>query len=202
LCYNSGGSPPLLTAQVWVQSQSGLCGIFCECTETGSSATALVSAASFCFMNFHISSYIIRDWYNRPQYQGTQSCLMHTTSYSDHLSNTAVGSSDYAMLGSTVLQKSCGSKIVLCNFSNNCPKRCNVIQFIYICKLLYMFRVVPPPIIRSTHKCIYSIWYLSNWYCYLPLSWTPLHSNSSTIATGSSNGLTSTRCCRYSCVCS
>ena len=27
-------------------------------------------------------------------------------------------------------------------------------------KLLYMFRVVSPPIIRSTHKCIYSIWYL------------------------------------------
>ena len=27
-------------------------------------------------------------------------------------------------------------------------------------KLLYMFRVVSPPIIRSTHNCIYSIWYL------------------------------------------
>ena len=27
-------------------------------------------------------------------------------------------------------------------------------------KLLYMFRVVFPPIIRSTHNCIYSIWYL------------------------------------------
>jgi hypothetical protein len=27
-------------------------------------------------------------------------------------------------------------------------------------KLLYMFRVVSPPTIRSTHKCIYSIWYL------------------------------------------
>ena len=38
-------------------------------------------------------------------------------------------------------------------------------------KLLYMFRVVSPPIIRSTHKCIYSIWYLSNRYCYLPLLW-------------------------------
>ena len=34
-----------------------------------------------------------------------------------------------------------------------------------------MFRVLPPPIIRSTHNCIYSIWYLSNRYCYLPLSW-------------------------------
>ena len=38
-------------------------------------------------------------------------------------------------------------------------------------KLLYVFRVVSSPIIRSTHNCIYSIWYLSNRYCYLPLSW-------------------------------
>jgi len=36
-------------------------------------------------------------------------------------------------------------------------------------KLLYMFRVVPTPIIRSTYNCIYSIWYLSHRYCYLPL---------------------------------
>ena len=34
-------------------------------------------------------------------------------------------------------------------------------------KVLYMFRVVSLPIIRSTHNCIYSIWYLSNRYCYL-----------------------------------
>ena len=34
-----------------------------------------------------------------------------------------------------------------------------------------MFRVVLPPIIRSANDCIYSIWYLSNRYCYLPLSW-------------------------------
>ena len=39
----------------------------------------------------------------------------------------------------------------------------------FICKLLYMFRVVPPPIIRSANNCIYSIWYLSYRYCYLPL---------------------------------
>jgi hypothetical protein len=37
--------------------------------------------------------------------------------------------------------------------------------------LLYMLRVVPPPVIRSTYNCIYSIWYLSHRYCYLPLSW-------------------------------
>jgi len=35
----------------------------------------------------------------------------------------------------------------------------------FIWKLLYMFRVVPP------NNCIYSIWYLSPRYCYLPLSW-------------------------------
>jgi len=69
-----------------------------------------------------------------------------------------------------------------CAYSNIYPTRCNVTQFIYIWKLLYMFRVVPPPIIRSAYNCIYSIWY----------------SNSSTIAAGSSNGVTNTRCCRYS----
>jgi hypothetical protein len=40
----------------------------------------------------------------------------------------------------------------------------------FIWKLLYMFRVVLPPIIRSANNCIYSIWYLSDRYCYLPLS--------------------------------
>ena len=30
-----------------------------------------------------------------------------------------------------------------------------------------MFRVVPPPIIRSANDCIYSIWSLSDSYCYL-----------------------------------
>jgi len=32
----------------------------------------------------------------------------------------------------------------------------------FICKPLYMFQVVSPPIIRSTNNCIYSIWYWSN----------------------------------------
>ena len=48
----------------------------------------------------------------------------------------------------------------------------------FIWKLLDMFQVVPPPIIRSAYDR----------YCYLPL------------AAGSSNGLTNTRCCRYNCV--
>jgi hypothetical protein len=41
----------------------------------------------------------------------------------------------------------------------------------YISKLLYIFRVIPPLIIRSANNCIYSICYLSYLYCYLPLSW-------------------------------
>jgi len=83
-----------------------------------------------------------------------------------------------------------------------------------------MFQVAPSPIIKSINNCIYSIWYLSHRYCYLPLSWkswnwfecavggihhpqhTQTSSNSSTIAADSSNGVTNTRCCRYSCLCS
>jgi len=41
----------------------------------------------------------------------------------------------------------------------------------FIWKLLYMFRVVPPPIIRSANNCIYSIWCSSHRYCCLPLLW-------------------------------
>jgi len=41
----------------------------------------------------------------------------------------------------------------------------------FTCKLLYMFRMVPPPIIRGANISIYSIWYMSHRYCYLPLSW-------------------------------
>ena len=43
-------------------------------------------------------------------------------------------------------------------------------SFIYG-KLLYMFRAASPPIMRSTYRCICSIWYLLNRYCYLPLLW-------------------------------
>jgi len=49
------------------------------------------------------------------------------------------------------------------------PTRYNFTQFIYIWKLLYIFRVLLPPIMRSAYNCIYSIWYLSHRYCYLLL---------------------------------
>jgi len=55
-------------------------------------------------------------------------------------------------------------------YSNIYPTRCNFTRFIYIWTLLYTFRVVPPPIIRSPYNCTYSIWHLSDRYCYLPLS--------------------------------
>jgi hypothetical protein len=79
----------------------------------------------------------------------------------------------------------------------NSITRCNLLvvstdsQFIYIWKLLYMFLVVPSPIIRSANNCIYSIWYLLR-YCYV--------SNSSKIAVDSTNGVTNTRCCKYICL--
>ena len=80
----------------------------------------------------------------------------------------------------------------------------------FIWKLLYMFWVVPAPIHRCANNCIYSIWYLSHGYCYLPLSWkswnwfecsvgglrhpqhTQISSNSSMIAADNSYDVTNT----------
>ena len=92
-------------------------------------------------------------------------------------------------------------------YSNIYPTRCNVTQFIYIWKLLYMFRVVPP-IIMSANNCIYSIWYHpkhveqfpDKMNCVRHPQHTQTGSTSSTIAADSSNGVTNTRCCRYSCL--
>jgi len=75
-------------------------------------------------------------------------------------------------------------RFVIQYISNNS----NFTQFICIWKLLYMFRVVPPHIIRSAYNSIYNICYLSDRYCYLPPG------------AGNSNGLTNIRCCRYSCL--
>jgi hypothetical protein len=65
-----------------------------------------------------------------------------------------------------------------------------------------------PPISRTAYNCIYSSWYLSHRYCYLLCAvgsvphpqHTQTCSNSSTIAADSSNGMTNTKCCRYSCI--
>jgi hypothetical protein len=45
-------------------------------------------------------------------------------------------------------------------------------SLLHFCKLLYMFWVATPPIIRSTYNCNYSIWRWSNRLCYLPLWWS------------------------------
>jgi len=37
-----------------------------------------------------------------------------------------------------------------------------IYSLLYFCKLLCMFWVVTPPIIRSTYNCNYSIWHWSN----------------------------------------
>jgi len=59
-----------------------------------------------------------------------------------------------------------------------------IYSVLYFCKLLYMFRVVAPTIIRSTYNCNYSIWHWSGRLCYLLLLWRSWNSNSnfSTIA--------------------
>jgi hypothetical protein len=44
-------------------------------------------------------------------------------------------------------------------YVSNCPTRCNNIRFIYVCKLLYMFWVVTPLIIRSSCQCNCIIWH-------------------------------------------
>jgi hypothetical protein len=73
-------------------------------------------------------------------------------------------------------------------YISNCPTSCNNIQFIYICKLLYMFQVVTPLIIRSSYHCIYSIWhYWDHTAACLERDWmgnaVPIQSGSSTVST-------------------
>jgi hypothetical protein len=58
-----------------------------------------------------------------------------------------------------------------------------IYSLLYFCKLLYIFRVVTPPIVRSTYNYTYSTWHWSNRLWYLPLyrrNW-----NFSAIAEGS-----------------
>ena len=63
-----------------------------------------------------------------------------------------------------------------------------IYNLLYFCKLLYKFRVVHPPIIKSTYNCVPSA----------VLEEMERSSNSSTIAEGSRNDLTCARCCNYS----
>jgi len=45
-------------------------------------------------------------------------------------------------------------KIEFCN----CPTRCDLLSLLYLCRQLYMFRVLTP-ITRSSYNCNYSFWY-------------------------------------------
>jgi len=58
--------------------------------------------------------------------------------------------------------------------------RLYTVYYISVNCSLYMFRVVTPPIIRSTYNCNYSIWHRSNRLCYLRLAWSSCSSCSTT----------------------
>jgi len=70
-----------------------------------------------------------------------------------------------------------------------------IYSLLYFCKLLYMFRVVNPSIIRSTYNCNYSVWQWSP-------PWWKLEVPTSTTAEVSRDGWTIARCCNYSYMCS
>ena len=86
------------------------------------------------------------------------------------------------------------------------PTRCNITQFISG-KLLYMFWVVSPPIIRSTQLYLQYL-VLVNRYCYLPLLWKNWNWFQCGVGivlicfgvAADVSQLTSTRYCKYSCV--
>jgi hypothetical protein len=63
-----------------------------------------------------------------------------------------------------------------------------IYSLLYFCKLLYMFRVLIPPIIRSIYNCNYSIWHWSNRLCYLPLSWSSSNNAVITVKCAPDNG--------------
>jgi hypothetical protein len=73
-----------------------------------------------------------------------------------------------------MLQNKCEFNVYGSVHRNNiviCIQQDATLHSLFFWKLLYMFRVVPPLIIRSANNCIYSLWYLSHRYCYLLLSW-------------------------------
>jgi len=66
-----------------------------------------------------------------------------------------------------------------------------IYSLLRFCKLLYMFRVVTPPNIRSTYNCNSAV-----------VEQLELRSNCSTTAEGNRDGLTSARRCNYCYMCS
>ena len=63
----------------------------------------------------------------------------------------------------------------------------------YFCKLLYMFRVDPPPIIRSLTLYLQHLVFVKPYLLPAAIMEELKLINSSTIAAGSNNGLTNTR---------
>jgi len=89
----------------------------------------------------------------------------------------------------------------VCVCANNCPKRCNNIQLIYVCKLLYVFRVLSPPIIRSSYHCRVSTVSGINETVTVTCrerDWIETSFNPVTFTTGGSNGPINARYYRYS----
>jgi hypothetical protein len=79
----------------------------------------------------------------------------------------------------------------------NCPTRCDYLQFYYIfCRQLYMFRMIPSSIIRSTLKTVITT-SGTNRICYRSLMWRS-RNDSSTSADGSKYVSTISRCYNYS----
>jgi hypothetical protein len=73
-------------------------------------------------------------------------------------------------------------------------------SLLYFFTLLYMFRVVTPPIIRSTYNSNYNIWHWSNFgKCSV---WSQLNMRVMDPSDQTSRSLTSARCCNYSYMCS
>jgi len=121
-------------------------------------------------------------------------------------------------MASFIFQKTVSSSVqIICFPFDIFPTRCNITQFIYFWKTaLHVLGGI------STHHQKHTQLYLQYlvlmvWKLYLTVlvrlqqhqnrsvqfpHHTQTSSNSSTIAAGSSNGLTRTRYCKYSCVCS
>jgi len=53
-------------------------------------------------------------------------------------------------------------KLLTATISITVQQHATIYSLLYFCKLIYMFWVVTPPIIRSTYNCNYSIWHRSN----------------------------------------